>query len=281
MKNLRICHVMFRARVGEIAGNLARMDRWAKQAAEKKAAMVVFPELSVTGYTTKKKIRNAAVAVPGPETDALVSMAAKHGVVILAGLAEKQPDGRIFAAHGVAGPSGLLGVYRKMYISPPEKPVFSPGHDPLILEAAGVRLGIQLCYDAHFPELSAQMALNGAELIVVPHASPRGNAEEKIDSWMRHLTARAYDNGIFVSAVNPVGKNGEGLDFPGACLVVDPSGRVLAQAVSHEEALLFTDLKAKALTWVRDHRMRYFLPNTRPDLWERAGRSARRVLGGD
>jgi N-carbamoylputrescine amidase len=111
------------------------------------------------------------------------------------------------------------------------------------------------------------MAIDGADIIFMPHASPRGTPPEKLDSWMRHLTARAFDNGVFIVACNQVGENQKGLDFPGIAMVIGPSGDVLKNNISGQEAMIVADLKADVLAAVRGHRMRYFLPNRRPELY--------------
>jgi N-carbamoylputrescine amidase len=111
------------------------------------------------------------------------------------------------------------------------------------------------------------MALDGAHAIFIPHASPRGLPREKFDSWMRHLSARAFDNGIYIVACNQTGDNGQGLFFPGVAVVIDPSGKVMARRLEGEEGLLFADLTGEGLSRVQGHRMRYFLPNRRDDLY--------------
>lgn len=86
---------------------------------------------------------------------------------------------------------------------------------------------------------------------------------------MRHLPARAYDNSVFILAWNLVGENGEGLTFPGLAMAIGPSGDVIASSISdHEEKMLVVHLKADELDRVRGHRMRYFLPNRRPELYK-------------
>ena len=126
----------------------------------------------------------------------------------------------------------------------------------------------QLCYEAHFPEISTVMALKGAEIIFMPHASPRGTPSQKLDSWLRHLTARAFDNSVFVIACNQNGDNQRGLKFPGLALIIDPSGAVINKNISGEEGIAIADLKADTLEAVRGHRMRYFLPNRRPEMYK-------------
>jgi N-carbamoylputrescine amidase len=83
---------------------------------------------------------------------------------------------------------------------------------------------------------------------------------------MRHLPARAYDNGLFIVACNQTGDNGKGLEFPGLAIIIDPSGEIVGRNVSGEEGIVVTDLLSDRLRYVRNHRMRYFLPNRRSDL---------------
>jgi N-carbamoylputrescine amidase len=173
----------------------------------------------------------------------------------------------MYASHLVLTPDGGLGVYRKVHIAPPERGIFTAGDEVPVFSAAGTRFGVQLCYDAHFPELSAAMTAKGAEVIFIPHASPRGSAAEKHESWMRHLPARAFDNSVFIVAWNQIGENCKGLSFPGNAVVVAPSGDVIAKDLSGAEKLFFVDLEAERLDQVRGHEMRYFFPHRRPRLY--------------
>ncbi len=239
-----------------------------REAAGDGADMVCFPELNLTGYCNRKAMGGLAQAIPGPITDEMTQLAKSQDTVILAGMAERGRDGRVYASHVVAKPDSTLGVYRKLYIAPPERATFTPGNRVPLFECRGVKFGIQLCYDAHFPELSTHMAAKKVDLILVPHASPRGSADTKHRSWMRHLPARAYDNGVFIAACNQVGVNGQGLTFPGNAVVYGPSGNIIATDVAGREGLLIADLKVSDLNRVRSHEMRYFFPNRRPELYD-------------
>jgi predicted amidohydrolase len=96
---------------------------------------------------------------------------------------------------------------------------------------------------------------------------PRGQAVDKHQSWMRHLPARAFDNGLFVVACNQRGNNENGLVFPGNAVAFSPSGEIMERRLSGSAAMLVADLTAEQLQHVRSHRMRYFLPNRRPGLY--------------
>jgi len=267
MQDIRIAAMIFRSVAGDVCRNLEAMVNWIKISKNEGAHVVCFPELSITGYGNIEEIKNTAEPVPGPITRDLSKLAKSQKIVILAGIVEKDEKDHIFSSHLVIKPDGFVGVYRKLHIAPPEKGIFAPGNTIPLFDTKGVKFGIQLCYDAHFPELSTHMAIRGADLIFIPHASPRGTPEEKYRSWMRHLTARAFDNGLFVVACNQTGENEKGLYFPGIAVIIGPSGKVIKKNLSNRESLTVVNLKSKDLDRVREHRMRYFLPNRRPELY--------------
>jgi N-carbamoylputrescine amidase len=267
MQDIRVAAVISRSPVGQVRNNLDEMRKWVREAKSKQADLICFPELNVTGYTTGRQIENVAQPSDGTVVREMAQMAASEKIVILAGIAEAAADGNVYASHLVLQPDGQMGIYRKLHLAPPELKVFTPGNLVPVFKVQEIQFGIQLCFDAHFPELSTCMAEKGVDLIFFPHASPRGNALQKHNSWMRHLPARAYDNSIFVVACNQVGDNGCDLVFPGNALILGPSGEILRKATGGREGLLLADLSASDLDRVRRHRMRYFFAHRRPELY--------------
>ena len=267
MQDIRIAAITCQAPVGEIEQNLATTLEWTKKAKSVGADLVCFPELNITGYCNRPLVSEMALPVPGPITEQLSQLADEEEIIILAGLAEHNPDGLPFASHCIFAPNAEVRVYRKIHTAPPEKATYSPGNSIPVFKANGVTFGIQLCYDAHFPELSAAMTAQGAEVLFLPHASPRGTAEEKHQSWMRHLTARAFDNSLFVVACNQIGENCNGLSFPGNAMVISPSGEVMARDTRPMATMITADLLAEELEAVRSHPMRHFFPNRRPEVY--------------
>ncbi len=266
MNDICVALVIFRSLIGQPRENLDRMVQWVCRASQAGADVVCFPEMNISGYSVQSAGIMKPEQIPGPASDRLSDLAKGEKIAILAGMAEMDGED-LYASHILATPDGRIGVYRKLYIAPPEQGMFSPARQVPVFPIKGVLCGVQLCYDAHFPELSALMAVKGADVIFFPHASPRGTPEEKYVSWMRHLPARAYDNGIFVLACNQTGDNGQGLHFPGLALAIRPDGRVLKKDVGSNESLLVIHLRTESLASVRNHRMRYFLPNRRPELY--------------
>ena len=270
MKDIRIAAVVCRCPVGQVKHNLERTRYWSLRAKKKGASLVCFPELNLTGYSNREEIADHAISAHGPEINTLVRLSVDQQIALLVGFAEKTDDGRLCASHMAITPQGRTGTYRKLHLAPPEADQFSAGETLPVFHWSGVHFGIQLCYDAHFPELSTRMAEAGADMIFIPHASPRGQAMDKHQSWMRHLPARAFDNGLFVVACNQIGNNENGLVFPGNAVAFSPSGEILETRLSGGSGLIVADLTAEQLRHVRSHRMRYFLPNRRPGLYSQA-----------
>jgi predicted amidohydrolase len=266
-RDARIAAVVCRCPVGQTKRNLERIRYWVEQARKKGAAFVCFPELNITGYSNREEIAGHAISAHGSEINTLVCLAVDQQVVLLVGFAEKNGEGTIYASHMVITPQGRTGIYRKLHLAPPETDQFRPGNALPVFHWSGIRFGIQLCYDAHFPELSTRMAETDADMIFMPHASPRGQAADKHLSWMRHLPARAFDNGLFVVACNQTGDNGNGLVFHGNAVVFSPSGEILERRLTGDSGIIVVDLTAEQLNHVRGHRMRYFFPNRRPRLY--------------
>ncbi|MGB5156001.1 nitrilase-related carbon-nitrogen hydrolase [Desulfobacterium sp. N47] len=267
MKDIRIAAVISHSKTYDVDRNLSCLEKWLKQAKDTGVRIVCFPELNISGYVIDEKIAETAEEIPGRISNKLSEYSLKYNIVILAGMIEKDKNDRIYSSHLVAKTDGDIGVYRKLHIAPNEKELFFEGDKVPIFEAEGIKFGIQLCYDAHFPELSTRMALMGADIIFIPHASPRKTHDEKLKSWLRHLCARAFDNGLFIVACNQCGVNSAGLFFPGTGVIINPSGIVMEKYTSENEGMLVSDLKTRDLDMVRNHKMRYFLPNRRPELY--------------
>jgi len=267
MDDLKVAAVCMNAEPGKVEKNLDRIRSLTLEASKEGADVVCFPELSVTGYTLK----NAGNIYEQLDSDAVIDrllvIAKDARLLLLAGLIEHSSQEGPFITQLVAGPDGLIGLYRKSHLSSNEKDIYRPGKEIEVYSYRDTLFGIQLCYEAHFPEISTVMALMGADIIFIPHASPRGDAEGKLNSWLRHLTARAFDNGVFVVACNQVGNTDEGFFFPGAAVIVGPDGQVLAKYTGGEEKILYVELDSRMLSDVRNHRMKYFLPSRRPELY--------------
>ncbi len=268
MYDLLVAAVCMHSEPGAVDKNLEQMESFVHEASKQAAGVVLFPELSISGYTLKEPEKIYDLARSRKILEKIVRMAHDAKLIIMAGMVEIQKEGRPYITHVVAGPEGLLGLYRKTHLSPKEKEKYRGGDGLPVFHEGGLTFGVELCYESHFPEISTVLCLKGAEILFMPHASPRGNPEEKMKSWLRHLPARAFDNGVFVIACNQVGETREGFSFPGVILAFDPQGRVVESYAGKEERMVLVELKTEVLDETRAHRMKYFLPHRRKDLYK-------------
>lgn len=259
--------VCMHAEPGRIDENLATIARLTREAAAKGADVVCFPESCLTGYFLNRVQGGEGSLSLSLAESLLTSVAGDSGVVILAGFAEDSGCGKPFITQMAVGPEGLIGVHRKTHLGPPEKGSYQAADVIETFSFRGTTVGIQLCYETHFPGISTTMALKGAEVFFCPHASPRGTGEEKLSSWLRHLPARAFDNGVFVVACNQVGKTSAGFSFPGVAVVIGPDGRIDATYAGNEERVVMMSLPSARILNIRENRMKYFLPQRRPSLY--------------
>ena len=268
MNKIKAALVVQNCPAGLIEQNIESTQKFIYLAVEKDAEIIVFPEMNLTGYATGADILSIARPLSGELLKPFINTANKLRITIMVGLVEKGQNGQIFASHCIIGPDNSLDIYRKIHISPFEKIYFSAGNTIPVFNSHNFRFGVQLCYDAHFPELSLAMALKRSDIIFMPHASPRGTSKEKYHSWLRHLRARAFDNGLYIAALNQTGTNGKTLNFPGLCLLIGPDGNVAYKSLENKEGIHIININKQTLYNIRSHKMKYFLPHRRPDLFD-------------
>ena len=268
MKIIKAALIVQNCIAGNFKKNFESTLDFISTATQKGAKIIVFPEMNLTGYVAGSDITNICKPINEDMVSLFSDMAKDLKITILVGLAEKAPDKKIYASHLIFNPGGSFEIYRKIHTAPFEKKYFTPGNKITIFKSHGLKFGIQLCYDAHFPELSLAMALKRADVIFIPHASPRGSSQEKYDSWIRHLRARAFDNGLYIAACNQTGDNTKGLFFPGISILIGPDGNVVYKSIDETEGVHIINIEKAVLSEIRSHKMRYFLPNRRSDLFK-------------
>lgn len=270
MEQTRVALVQMNAQLAATTLNLNKMESFVKEAAGQKVDIICFPELSVQGYS-RNCSGPTAESLPGPSSERIMTMARRYNLVVLAGLAEASPTGRPYITQLVAYPNGKLLKYRKTHLGNSEKPNFTPGAELPVFGHDKLNFGVQICWDLHFPEVTAILSLKGAEIVFAPHASPTivGNRRE---IWLKYMTARAYDNAVYLAACNLVGNDGAGHSFCGGALVIDPKGNVIAEAFNDREEMLVADLDPVIINTIRrkessSMRHSFFLDSRRPELY--------------
>ena len=253
--------------------NLQKIEKFTIKAKEQAADLVIFPELSLTGYVVRDQIYELAETIPGPSTKRIEALATKTGMHIIFGMPElsEKTKATIFNTAVFVGPKGVIGKYRKMYLPThsvfEEKRYFRPGYQTAAFDTKLGKIGLCICYDLFFPEVCRLTRLKGTELIVAISASPAIRR-----SYFEILTAaRALENTVFLAYVNLVGVE-DGLQFWGGSRLVSPTGDVLAKAKNDEEAFVTCEVDYSDIRPVET-----FIPtlrDLRPELFDELKKQA-------
>jgi predicted amidohydrolase len=163
-------------RVGEPEANRLRATAAIVDALEAGARLIVLPELSTSGYMfdSLDELRAAALRPSDPLFSMWADLVRRADAVVIAGFAEVDDDGALYNSAVVVDGSGVRAVYRKTHLWDREKLFFSIGNElPPVIETSVGRIGVLICYDLEFPELSRRLAVEGADVLVVPTNWPR------------------------------------------------------------------------------------------------------------
>ncbi len=222
-----------------VAANLQRCVDFTRRCVEATGAeLVVLPESATTGFTPgipTEELWELVSELPGPVIEPLRDVAAELGVHLVVGTYERGPTPEVvYNSSVLIAPSGeLLGVYRKTHPFCSEAVSgggwVTPGDTVTVCDTELGRIGMIICFDGDYPELSRIQAVQGAEVICRPSALLRS-----ADVWELTSRARAYDNHVFVIGANAVGVDPAGVLYFGNSHVVTPIGHIIAKAATHE-----------------------------------------------
>src|SRR5216117_3218887 len=260
-------------KLGNKERNLRQISEQASKARKRNVDLLIFPELHLTGYTMRDEVTHLAEPIPGPSTRKVETLAREHGLHIVFGMPEEsEVKGVIHNTALFVGPKGLVGKYRKIHLPThtvfEERLYYRPGQEASVFKTDIGTIGLTICYDLYFPELTRLEALGGAELIVCISASP-GLRRRFFESF---CLSRAMENAVYLAYVNRVGIE-DGNQFWGGSRVVAPNGSVLVQCKYDVE-----DFQPCKLDLAEVSRSRAFIPTIKdldPQLFDQLREKSR------
>lgn len=269
---MKIALVQMECRWGEIGGNLAAMESFVVEACKRDAAMVVFPELTLTGIYKDDRVWELAEDLDGASVRAACSIAERHRVIIGFGFTERAKP-LPYNAYCLAGADGrIAGVYRKNCIPRLEVEWWQGHHERPVFEVAGKRFAVAICWDTTQEQLLAEYGRERAEVVLMPHAwdadplDSDGNElqhqtmaelyedhrtgrlagwrdhDEMLKQFLGYIPLRAMENRFHALFVNQCGRPHPALRIEGPTFAVDPGGSVLACTRSGAEQIICVDI---------------------------------------
>lgn len=198
MESLIAAAISTRNLIGRPEIALWDMETWIERAAEQNAELALFPELNVSGYIPSPIAAQIAETVPGPSTERIIMIAERHHMIVAFGLIEREAE-RLYCTHVVVNGNGILGMQRKIHVPAQEQPFWEAGNSIDVFDIGKARIGITICRDAFFGEMTRTLYFKGAEVLLMPfgyYNVPRGRfLAETIHG--KSLLKSAWTNGYF------------------------------------------------------------------------------------
>jgi predicted amidohydrolase len=293
---IRVATVQFEPRPAAKEYNLARVEHFARAAADGAVQLVAFPELCLTGNRhlarrSAEYLCGLAEPEDGPSIARVRALARRLGIGIGVGLLTER-DGRLFNSYAVCLPDGAVHLHRKLHASVYDG--ISDGGSYTVFDTPwGVRVGVLICLDNNIVENVRATALLGAQILLAPHQTggthsmiPFGENPIPVSVWenraadpgavasafsgttgrewlLRCLPGRAHDNGMFIVFSNGVGRDDDEIRT-GNAMVVDPYGQIITESRSIHDDMVTADLD---LDLVSVSVGRWWMRARRPDLY--------------
>lgn len=242
---LNVAAIQMKSKMGDVHHNQQKAVQLIRDAAAEGARLICLPELWITGYhLSPEEFQQLAEPANGVTLRLFQALAKELEVVLIISFPERDEEDLFISCAVIDTDGQICGIYRKTMLWSHEQSIFNRGaYDYTVFPTAVGRIGILICYDIEFPEPARLLTLQNLDMIIVP-AVWSFNGEPR---WDIQLPARALDNSCFVMGVNTVGN--------GACgksKVIDPLGKVLEEASTTEEEIVYTTIHYEELNRARE-----------------------------
>lgn len=212
--------------LGDVGGNLADAKKLLMESKQAGAKLAVLPEMFSTGYKVDEGTSELAESMDGPTISTLLEWANKEDLWISTSFIERcEIDGLVYDTGVLIAPHGVEGIVRKKALWGKETIYFTNDNQPAaVFQTPFGKIGMVICYEVGIPELSRQLALKGAEIILVPSAF----GMSRLYAWNLATRSRALENGCYIVASNRIGQDNEN-EFCGHSRIISPKGEVLQE----------------------------------------------------
>lgn len=250
---VRVALVQMRSEKAEIAGNLAATRDYLARSSELGADIVVFPEMSITGYADPTRMPAAVLSIDGETVSRFLALTRGNPAAVIAGIIEANPGRKPHITQLVARDGAMVGVYRKRNIAEDEVAWFEPGNEPLVFDHCGVRFGVSVCADIYKPKVFTDCAALGAS-VILESAAPGLYGEQEARNWgtgwewwrsecHQYLGGYARELGIHIAVATQAGRTIDE-DFPGGGYLFGPDGGRIAESADWSEGVLMVSVPA-------------------------------------
>ena len=248
-----------------VTANYITLERLTLQAKQTSCQALCLPEAFLTGYSLSG-LEQQSLTADAAVLQKISRLAKVQGMDLLVGFQERL--GQVYyLTQGIFLASGERHFYRKTHLGQREALFFKAGGQLAVYQlSCGLKIGIALCVECHFPELLQTLSLQGAQVVFAPHAVPSKAGSRRI-IWSKYIPARSYDNRLYMACCNQWDEQ----KFAGGCLVTNPEGEELCAYDGEGEKLISFTVDEALLDGYRANSSmsrRYYPAFRRPELYK-------------
>lgn len=262
MQQLTAAAISTRNLIGEPETAIQDMEKWLRRAVDQYVELAIFPELNVSGYITDPIVSRLAEPVPGPSTEKVIELAKRYQTHIAFGLVEREAD-KLYCTQVLVNGNGMIGRQRKIHTPVQEQPSWGCGNEIQVFDIGKAKVGITICRDSFFDEMTRSLYFMGAEVVLMPfgyYNVPRSRYLQDTIHGMS-LIKSAWTNGYYELVCNSAGDRPpselepNGKKFPGWAGIIDPWGDVMefVKEEGNDECMVVRQLTPDILDDRRQH----------------------------
>jgi len=262
LKKIKVAAASIPNYIGGIDRSIAKFEEWVIKAKEEGVELILFPELSLTGYITNPISKDLGQNIPGSAVDKVINIARKYSIFICFGIIERFED-RIFCSQVLVGSDGIVGKQRKIHVPQQEVKYWEAGDSIEVFDIGLAKVGISICRDSFFPEYQRTLYNKGAEIVLMPFSYynlPRNKYLNECHHG-RTIQVNSWNNGFFTVFCNnaenrpPNQWEKKGRKFPGWAGIIDPWGQVIeyTDEEGNNECMVVAELDPEVLKDRRCH----------------------------
>lgn len=261
---MKVAAVPIKSIIGDLNFNLEESIKWLTKLSAQNVDFVLFPEMNLTGYTKNIEIIKDANSRKEDIFNCLQKASSDLNIAFAVGFPE-QVDMKYYISQILFDNGKIAGIHRKTHLGPSETNVFTAGNEIAVSNIGQQFIGMQLCYESHFPIVSSIQAKLKASILTYSFASPKENSATKLDRFEQFLCTRAYDNSCYVMACNLNSTSDKGTLIPGLSIIIDPKGKIISKSLENNISICTID--NEKLNKIRNSKMAWFNKHSRNDLY--------------
>ncbi len=275
METITAAAAAVRNLIGQPDASIANIDYWTARAQDQGAELILFPELNVSGYITADIAHEIAESVPGPSTDKIIQIAQKRQITIAFGTIEAF-DEKYYCTHVIVNGSGVIGKQRKIHVPAQEAPFWDAGNAIEVFDIGKAKIGITICRDSFFDEMTRTLYFKGAEIVLMPFGYYNVPRSRYLNDTIhgKSIVKACWTNGFFALVCNGAEERApnqwepNGRKFPGWAGIFGPWGNTICfeESEGNGETLMVAELEPAALIDRRVH-PNFLAEELRPELY--------------